>query len=187
MTKNIITAVGLAGILAFGTCACSFSAESSTTISTSTTDEEGNTTETTTTTTTSSDGATTEAKSESSDTYKVSEWKNAWTGKTDKGFEVYYAESDEADHAMLIFHNADEGKVSTRTGDLTTNAEEGISTIDYGDGTFTYSVKDTDPTTGEGTYNFGDDFGVGELKRTDMDTLLKSVNEFDPDGKVVAQ
>ncbi|MBR3314133.1 MAG: hypothetical protein IKG18_08340 [Atopobiaceae bacterium] len=52
---------------------------------------------------------------------------------------------------MLIFYSAEEGQISTRTGDLTKDAEKNMSTIDYGDGMFIFTVESANAETGEGT------------------------------------
>ena len=107
MSKSIVAAAGKPSIirrLVPARCSVSSSSESSSTLETSVTDEQGNTT--TTKTTTDSDGNTT---TETTKTLSIGDWVDEWMGKTDKGYEVYYAQAPDATEAFLVLHSESVG------------------------------------------------------------------------------
>lgn len=181
MSYKSLAAAGLVCILAFGTCACSFSssAESTSTLETSVTDEEGNTT--TTTTTTSSDGTT---KTETVKRLEIGEWTDAWMGTTDKDYDVYYAQSPKGDQAFLVLHNEDKNDTEVFIGD-TEVPQEGMFTVHGQDANFTFSIEEADEEHDNVTLWFGDDYGTVKLTRCTLEELAEGVHEFDTDGKIL--
>ena len=180
MSNNIIVATGLACALVFGACGCSVSSssESTSTVETSVTDENGDTT--TTTTTVGSDGTTT---TETVKRLEIGEWTDAWMGSTDKGYDVFYAESLDGSQAFLVLHS--ESDTDWFIGD-TENPEEGLVTVFGQDASFTFQIKEADTGYDKLTLWFGDDYGTATLTRCNLDELVEGVHEFDPDGKILS-
>ena len=182
MSKDIIVAAGLAGILALGTCGCSASSSSSSssTLETSVTDEEGTTT--TTKTTTDSDGNTT---TETSTRLEMGEWVDAWMGTSDKGYDVFYAQAPDGTQAFLVLHNEDADDTEVFIGE-TEFPEEDLVTVYGQESKFTFQIREADEEHDDVTLWCGDDYGTVEIERCDLDDLAEAVHEFDPDGVILS-
>ncbi|MBP3892662.1 MAG: hypothetical protein J6D34_01315 [Atopobiaceae bacterium] len=181
MSNNIIAATGLACILVFGACGCSFSStsESTSTVETSVTDEEGNTT--TTKTTTGSDGTTT---TETTESLAIGEWTDAWIGSTEEGYDVYYAQSPDGTQAFLVLHNESKNDIDSFIGN-TENPEEDIVTVYGQNEKFTFQVVETGDNLDSLTLWFGDDYGTASMTRCSLDELVAGVREFDAEGNII--
>ena len=177
--KNLVASAGLACLLAFGTCGCSFSASSTVETSTSTTDENGTTTTTTTTTTTET------STSDASKDVTISDWEHAWTGTTSKGFKVLYAESPTGEEAFLMLVNEENGEFESFVG-KTENLEGDLVKIDANDVTFTFGISKVSDDLSTVSLDFGDEYGTADLTKLSIDELIADVEEIDKDGKVLS-
>lgn len=189
MRKNATRAavcVGLAGVIALGTCGCSVSSESETAISTEVTDEDG-TTRTTETTTTEKDGETETTTTEST-VIDVADWENAWYGQTAKGHDVYYAQSpDGGSQGMLVIYDPETETLESWVGNNTSDTEGTyVTTTDAVNGSsFTFGVISLDDDDNL-QMDMGDEYGTAELSLVEIDELLEMIAKVDVNGQVIA-
>lgn len=193
---NYVIAAGLASALMLG--GCSASVETKTEISTTTTDENGSTTTetTTTTTTTGTDGSSTTTETttttEEAPVIEVGSWTKGWMGSTDKGYTVYYSESEDGGaQGMVVLYNESTKEIESFIG---TN-----EAVEDADGVLTVTTTDAGPAHHSMTFtlanhtddnnidvDLGSDYGKGTLEYVGMEAVADAIKAVDTEGKVFA-